>query len=88
MTPSKTPVPSIWVVVGLPVAAYRRDRYRPVRDANRLHNGNTLITAAKQIIEVTAEGEIVWQLTLNADFGLVEAASRGFYKAERIDPEE
>lgn len=57
----------------------------PARDANRLPNGNTLITGTKQIVEVTAEGEIVWQLTLKgATFVGLEAAARGFYKAERI----
>ena len=32
------------------------------RDANRLPNGNTLGTTADRIIEVSADGEIVWQL--------------------------
>ncbi len=32
------------------------------RDANRLPNGNTLVTTADHIIEVSADGEIVWQL--------------------------
>ena len=32
---------------------------RPVRDANRLPNGNTLITRTTEIVEVTTEGEIV-----------------------------
>ena len=36
----------------------------PVRDANRLPNGNTLITGSTKIVEVTPEGKIVWQLTL------------------------
>jgi hypothetical protein len=58
---------------------------RPVRDANRLPNGNTLITGAIEIIEVTPEGEIVWRLGLQGvSFGLQEAAALGFYKAERI----
>jgi hypothetical protein len=57
----------------------------PVRDANRLPNGNTLITGSTKIVEVTAEGKIIWQLTLKGItlVGL-DAASRGFYKAERI----
>jgi hypothetical protein len=58
---------------------------RPVRDANRLPNGNTLITGATAIVEVTPEGEIVWRLGLQGvSFGLQEAAGLGFYKAERI----
>ena len=58
----------------------------PVRDANRLPNGNTLITGTTRIFEVTTEGETVWQLSLK---GVVfetpkERPARGFYKAERI----
>jgi len=58
----------------------------PVRDANRLPNGNTLITAADRILEVTPGKEVVWQLWLK---GVVfsspqEHASRGFYKAVRV----
>jgi len=56
----------------------------PVRDADRLPNGNTLITGTRKIIEVTPEGKIVWQLTLDATFDREEAAGHGFYKAERI----
>jgi len=57
----------------------------PVRDANRLPNGNTLITGSTKIIEVTAEGKIVWQLTLKGmTLTGLDAASLGFYKAERI----
>jgi len=57
----------------------------PVRDADRLPNGNTLITGAKRITEVTTEGEIVWQLSLRGvTFQQGEGAVRGFYKAERI----
>ncbi len=32
------------------------------RDANRLPNGNTLVTSANRIIEIAPDGEIVWQL--------------------------
>jgi hypothetical protein len=53
------------------------------RDADRLPNGNTLITGTTQIIEVTPQGEIVWRLNLKADIGRQEASGRGFYKAER-----
>ncbi len=59
----------------------------PVRDANRLPNGNTLITGTTKIIEVTKEGEIVWQLALKGvTFETEKAAGLGFYKAERINP--
>jgi hypothetical protein len=61
----------------------------PVRDANRLPNGSTLITGTTEIVEVTPEGEIVWRLRLQgASFGLQEAAAFGFYKAERIHESE
>ena len=57
----------------------------PVRDANRLPNGNTLITGTTEIVEVTTEGEIVWRLKLkDIVLELEEAAARGFYKANRI----
>jgi hypothetical protein len=67
---------------------------RTARDCDRLPNGNTLIVAVKDtsndesavdestLIEVTQEGEVVWQLTLagvSADL-----APGYFYKAERI----
>ncbi len=59
----------------------------PVRDANRLPNGNTLITGTTKIIEVTQDGELVWQLTLKGiTFERQQAARLGFYKAERIKP--
>lgn len=61
------------------------DSSNPVRDANRLPNGNTLITGTTQIVEVTTEGEIVWRLKLKEGlFGPEEASARGFYKAERL----
>ena len=62
----------------------KRDTW-PVRDANRLPNGNTLITGSTEIVEVTAEGKIVWRLTLKGITIEPEERSRlGFYKAERI----
>jgi hypothetical protein len=58
----------------------------PVRDANRLPNGNVLITGSNMIREVTPQKEIVWQLDLkNTAFNKpIDSASLGFYKAERI----
>lgn len=59
----------------------------PVRDADRLPNGNTLITTATRIIEITREGEVVWQLKvkgLNKKSIPRERASKGLYKAQRI----
>jgi hypothetical protein len=56
------------------------------RDADRLQNGNTLITSANRITEVTPQGEIVWQFRLK-DIKFAsenDAKNRGFYKAIRI----
>ncbi|MFC2122378.1 aryl-sulfate sulfotransferase [Bacteroidota bacterium] len=58
----------------------------PVRDANRLPNGNTLITATTKIVEVTPAGEVVWELKLKGlTLAGLEGAKLGFYKAERIN---
>jgi hypothetical protein len=59
---------------------------RQTRDADRLQNGNTLITSANRITEVTPQGEIVWQFRLK-DIQFAsnnDAQNRGFYKATRI----
>ena len=53
------------------------------REANRLPNGNTLVSSQDRLYEVSREGEIVWQLN---------APSRGdnrrkFHKAIRIAPD-
>ena len=58
----------------------------PVRDANRLPNGNTLITGSTQLVEVTPDKEIVWRLLLkNVHISEpIDAPRMGFYKAERI----
>ena len=57
----------------------------PVRDANRLSNGNTLITGTDRIMEIAPSGEIVWELKIkDAGFTKQTAPSLGFYKAERI----
>ena len=56
-----------------------------VRDANRLPNGNTLITGATVLAEVTAEKETVWLLRLKMAIEKEQAPGLGFYKAERIN---
>ena len=60
----------------------------PVRDANRLPNGNTLVTGSTKIVEFTPGGEVVWQLRLgNVQFrNQRDWPGLGFYKAERITP--
>ncbi len=60
----------------------------PVRDADRLPNGNTLITGTTKIVEVTKENEIVWQMKLdNVQLDIKKLRNLGFYKAQRITPQ-
>jgi hypothetical protein len=57
----------------------------PIRDADRLPNGNILITGSTHLIEITPEKELVWLLELNVSFRRPqEAPALGFYKAQRI----
>lgn len=56
----------------------------PVRDANRLPNGNTLVTGSTVVVEVTPQGKVVWQMRLRRALAGQELASLGFYKAERV----
>ncbi|OGO00315.1 MAG: hypothetical protein A2Y58_01895 [Chloroflexi bacterium RBG_13_51_52] len=57
----------------------------PVRDADRLPNGNTLITGTTEIVEVTPQGEVVWRFGLQGvTFSQQDIADLGFYKADRI----
>jgi len=56
-----------------------------VRGADRLPNGNTLITDATQIAEITREGEIVWLLKMNGITYEKGVWPRyGFFKAQRL----
>ena len=55
-----------------------------VRDANRLPNGNTLITGSTTLFELSPQNKIVWQFGLKTPLERQDAAGRGFYKAERI----
>ena len=66
------------------LAAQEQGTWR-VRDADRLPNGNTLITDATKIAEVTPEREIVWLLKVEGvTYEKEDWPRRGFYKAERI----
>jgi hypothetical protein len=63
----------------------------PIRDVDRLPNGNVLITGYPFIIEVTRDREIVWQLqyadmesVVEGRSGEKKAPNYGFYKAQRI----
>ena len=66
--------------------AIPKRRVWPVRDANRLPNGNTLITGTTVLLEITPDKEIVWRLKLkNVKFrSRKEAPALGFYKAQRV----
>lgn len=56
-----------------------------VRDADRLPNGNTLITDATKIAEITRDGEIVWLLKVKGVSYEKGVWPRfGFFKAQRI----
>ncbi len=60
-----------------------------IRDANRLPNGNTLITSTRSVLEVDASGTVVWQLLADESlFGEdAPAEMRPFYKACLIAPD-
>lgn len=61
-------------------------RMQPARDANRLPNGNTLITGTTKIVEVTPDKEIVWSFAVKdiSMFTKENSPELGFFKAERI----
>ncbi|MDH5695192.1 MAG: aryl-sulfate sulfotransferase [Dehalococcoidia bacterium] len=66
------------------LAAQEQGMWR-VRDADRLPNGNTLVTDATKIAEVTPEREIVWLLKVEGvTYEKEDWPRRGFYKAQRI----
>ena len=53
-----------------------------IRDADRLPNGNTLITTGQAIIEVTPEGKVAWRLRMALPPPV--PVPQQFYKAERV----
>jgi hypothetical protein len=60
-----------------------------MRDANRLPNGNTLVTSISSIVEVTPDGEVAWRLDADLDLEGNEAVreQRPFFKTLLIDPD-
>ncbi len=70
-TPKKLALPKLWLI----------------RDANRLPNGNTLITSNNRLIEVDAAGEVVWQLLNTKVRADRDDKAISFYKATRIGPD-
>lgn len=63
---------------------YRKSGLKTIRDADRLPNGNTLIVGRTEILEVTRDGEVVWQLGVKGVSRENKDKGRWFYKAERI----
>lgn len=55
-----------------------------LRDADRLPNGNTIITGASQIVEVTPDKKIAWRFRLKTPLDKGQSAGMGFYKCQRI----
>jgi len=61
-----------------------KKKMSPVRDADRLPNGNILITGTTKLLEFTPSGELVWRLNLDITFrNRRQAPALGFYKAQR-----
>ena len=59
-----------------------------IRDANRLPNGNTLVTSTAGIFEVNPAGEVVWRLYANYESDPNSPVEvRPFYKAVLIAPD-
>jgi len=65
--------------------AVSMDNVKPLRDADRLPNGNTILTGSTKILEMTSEGEVVWKLVLKDQrYRDQDASLLGFYSSERI----
>ena len=60
-----------------------------MRDANRLPNGNILITSIQSILEITPDGEVAWRLDADLDVDGSDAVreQRPFFKTMLIDPD-
>jgi hypothetical protein len=57
-----------------------------IRDADKLPNGNFLITGSSVILEITPDKKIAWKFGLTSPISKNEASGRGFYKSQRIIP--
>ena len=57
----------------------------PLRGADRLPNGNTLLTGTTTILEMTDSGQVVWRFVLEGEmYRGRDGPLLGFYKAERV----
>ena len=57
-----------------------------IRDANRLPNGNILVTSGTRLLEIDSAGEVVWQMT-RAGLGDKPSNNQQLFKAQRIAPD-
>jgi hypothetical protein len=55
-----------------------------IRDADKLPNGNIVITGSSIIIELTPDKKVVWKFGLTTPISKEQASGRGFYKSQRI----
>lgn len=66
--------------------AWNRDTgVNHIRDANRLPNGNILVTGGTRLVEIDSSGEVVWQMK-RASIGERISNNQQLYKAQRIAP--
>ena len=57
----------------------------PFCGADRLPNGNTLLTGTTTILEMTDTGQVVWRFVLDGEMHRRrDGPLLGFYKAERV----
>lgn len=63
-----------------------KQRIYHIRDANRLPNGNILITSASRLVEINARGLVVWQMK-HSDLAEKVKNEKQFFKAIRIAPD-
>ena len=54
-----------------------------IRYNHKLPNGNIIFAERRKIVEITPNGEVVWQLRLNGVSKSKKDKNRWFYKADR-----
>jgi hypothetical protein len=55
-----------------------------IRDADKLPNGNILITGSSLIVEITPDKKVAWKFGLTTPLTREQFSGRGFYKSQRI----
>jgi len=71
---------------GQVVREWSGEKSRRIRDIDLLSNGNLLIQDNNKLIELSATGEIVWQLRASKLKWNEKSKSKSLYKAQRIAP--